>query len=104
MSNNSTNGFLEKCVLDGYPELEPSTVCVIKAAIHHNLKYEILDEARSFIKIYNDEKEEYIYQATKTSVDVSTFPFITDDKVLVKNILSENNFNTPDGIILDYDE
>ena len=35
MKNNSTTGYLEKCVLDGYPELEASTVCVIKAAIKH---------------------------------------------------------------------
>ena len=98
---NSSNGFLEKCVLDGYPDLEPSTVCVIKAAIKHDLKYDIIDEAHSFIKVYNDEKEEYIYQATKTSKDISTFPFITDDKVLVKDILRENNINTPDGIILE---
>ena len=101
MKNNSTTGFLEKCVLDGYPDLEPSTVCVIKAAIKHDLKYEILDEARSFIKIYNDEKEEYIYQATKTTKDVSTFPFVTDNKELVKDILRENNFNAPNGIILE---
>lgn len=101
MKNNSTTGFLEKCVLNGYPELEPSTVCVIKAAIKHDLKYEILDESRSFIKIYNDEKEEYIYQATKTSKDISTFPFVTDNKELVKDILRENNFNTPNGIILE---
>lgn len=100
MKSNSSTGFLEKCVLDGYPDLEPSTVCVIKAAIKHNLKYEILDEQRSFIKVYNDEKEEYIYQATKTSKDISTFPFVTDNKELVKNILRENNFNAPDGIIL----
>ena len=101
MKNNSTTGFLEKCVLDGYPDLEPSTVCVIKAAIKHDLKYEILDEARSFIKIYSDEKEEYIYQATKTTKDVSTFPFVTDNTELVKDILRETNFNAPNGIILE---
>lgn len=101
MKINSSSDFMEKCVLNGYPELEPSTVCVIKAAIKHDLKYEILDESRSFIKVYNEDKEEYIYQATKTSKDVSTFPFITDNKELVKNILRENNFNTPDGIILE---
>ena len=87
MRNNSTEGFLEKCV--------------IKAAYKHDLKVDILDEARSFIKVYNDEKEEYIYQATKTSKDISTFPFVTDNKVIVKEILRENNLNTPDGITLE---
>lgn len=101
MKNNSTQVFLDKCVLDGYPLLEPSTVCVIKAALKHDLKVDILDEARSFIKIYNDNKKEYIYQATKTSKDVSTYPFITDNKALVKEILRKNNINTPNGIILE---
>ncbi len=101
MKNNSTTGFLEKCVLDGYENLEPSTVCVIKAAKKHGLKVEILDENRSFIKVYDDEKEEYIYQATKTSKDISTFPFVTDNKELVKKILRENNLNAPNGITLE---
>ena len=103
MKNNSTTGFLDKCVLYGYPALEPSSVCVIKAAIKHNLKYEVLDENRSFFRIYNDEKEEFIYQATKTSKDISTFPFITDNKVLVKDVLRNNNINVPDGILLEED-
>ena len=101
MKNNSTTAFMEKCVLNGYPNLEPSSVCVIKAAIKHNLDYEILDENRSFFRIYNDKKEEYIYQATKTSKDVSIFPFITDNKQLVKNVLRENNINVPNGILLE---
>ena len=101
MKINSTQGYLEKCVLDGYPLLEASTVCVIKAAYKHDLKVDILDEARSFIKVYNDDKEEYIYQATKTSKDISTFPFVTDNKVIVKEILRDNNINTPNGITLE---
>ena len=100
-ANNSSTGFMNKCVLEGYPLLEPSTVCVIKAAIKHNIKYDILDEARSFIKVYNDEKEEYIYQATKTSKDRSTYQFITDNKELVKDILRENEIDTPNGIIIE---
>ena len=103
MKNNSTTAFMEKCVLDGYPALEPSSVCVIKAAIKHNLDYEVLDENRSFFRIYNDNKEEFIYQATKTSKDVSTFPFITDNKQLVKDVLRENNINVPNGILLEED-
>ena len=99
--NNSSSGYLEKCYLEDYPLLEASTVCVIKAAMKHNLKVDILDEARSFIKISDEEKEEYIYQATKTSKDISTFPFITDNKEFVKTLLRDNNFNTPDGIILE---
>ena len=48
MKNNSSNGYLEKCYLEGYPLLEASTVCVIKAAYKHDLKVDILDEARGW--------------------------------------------------------
>lgn len=103
MKNNSTAGFIEKCVLDGYPNLEPSSVCVIKAALKHNINYEVLEENKSFFKIYNDDKEEFIYQATKTSKDISTYPFVTDNKLLVKNILKDNNIHVPNGILLEED-
>ena len=101
MKNNSSSGYLDKCYLEGYPLLEASTVCVVKAALKHNLKVDILDEERSFIKVYNEDKEEYICQATKTSKDISTYPFVTDNKEIVKDILRENNFNTPKGIFLE---
>ena len=101
MKINNTEGYLDKCYIDSYPLLEASTVCVVKAALKHDLKVDILDEARSFIKVSNEDKEEYIYQATKTSKDISTFPFVTDNKVIVKEILRDNNLNTPDGITLE---
>ena len=101
MKTNSSSGYLDKCYLEGYPLLEASTVCVVKAALKNDLKVDILDEERSFIKVYNEDKEEYIYQATKTSKDISTYPFVTDNKEIVKDILRENNFNTPNGIFLE---
>ena len=59
----------EKYLLKGYPKLESSTVVLIKEAIAQGINYEIIDENRSFIKLYNKNKTEYVVQATKTSKD-----------------------------------
>ena len=44
----------EKYLLKGYPKLETSTVALIKEAIKQGINYEIIDEDRSFIKLYNN--------------------------------------------------
>ena len=49
----------EKYLLKGYPKLETSTVALIKEAIKQGINYEIIDEDRSFIKLYNNNKTEY---------------------------------------------
>ena len=62
----------EKYLLKGYPKLETSTVALIKEAIKQGINYEIIDEDRSFIKLYNNNKTEYVIQATRTSREQQT--------------------------------
>ena len=47
----------EKYLLKGYPKLETSTVALIKEAIKQGINYEIIDEDRSFIKLYNNNNQ-----------------------------------------------
>ena len=47
----------EKYLLKGYPKLETSTVALIKEAIKQGINYEIIDEDRSFIKLYKKKKK-----------------------------------------------
>lgn len=91
----------EKYLLKGYPKLESSTVVLIKEAIAQGINYEIIDENRSFIKLYNKNKTEYVVQATKTSKDTYIFPFIVNDKEFVKQELRSKNLSVPDGIVLE---
>ncbi len=98
---NNNDTFISKCVLDGYKDLEPSTVVLIKAAIKHGINYEVINEDKSFIRLYNDKKEEYIVQATKTSKDKCTFPYLSDNKLLVKDILRKSGISVPLGVELD---
>ncbi len=92
--------YKENCKVDGYPNLEPSTIVLIKSAISNGIKYEIIDENKSFIKLYDNMHTEYVVQATKTSKDKDTFPFISDNKALVKKILREHNISVPDGVVI----
>lgn len=98
---NNYDEYKEKYLLEGYPKLESSTVALIKDAISQGIKYEIIDENRSFIKLYDDKHAEYVIQATKTSKDSYIFPFIVNDKEFVKQLLRKNNLDAPDGIVIE---
>lgn len=91
----------EKYLLKGYPKLETSTVALIKEAIKQGINYEIIDEDRSFIKLYNNNKTEYVIQATRTSRDSYIFPYIVNDKEFVKQMLRDKKITIPDGIVLE---
>lgn len=90
----------QKYLLNGYPELESSTVVLIKEAIKHGIKYEIIDEEHSFIRLYKGNHSEYITQATKTSKDTYIFPTMVTDKEFSKQMLRKNKIKVPDGIVL----
>lgn len=98
--NELEKKYREEHFIEEYPKLESSTVALIKDAIESGLKYEIIDENRSFIKIYSDKKCEYIVQATKTSKDSFAFPYIVDDKEFSKRLMRENGLAVPNGILL----
>lgn len=97
----NNENYEEKYLLKGYPKLESSTVALIKDAISQGIKYEIIDENRSFIKLYTDKQTEYVVQATKTRKDSYIFPFIVNDKEFVKQVLKNNNLNVPEGIVIE---
>ena len=81
-----------------YPKLEESTVFVIKDALLRGIDYRIIDESKSIVEFSDGIKKEYIVQATRTRKDSYIFPYITDDKVLAKEIMLENGIATPEYI------
>lgn len=97
---NSDESCKDKYLLEGYPDLESSTVVLIKEAIKHGIKFEVIDENHSFIKLYKENHEEYIAQATKTSKDSYIFPSMVTDKEFSKRMLRANDITVPDGIVL----
>lgn len=102
---NLAKGYSEKSYYERYkikehPNLEPSTVVLIKDALSQGVNYNVLSEKNNLIELMHNGKHEYIIQATKTKKDSYIFPYITDDKFLAKKIMKENKLRVPNGIML----
>lgn len=81
----------------GYETMELSTQILIKEALKRELQIEVLDREDNFILIKNDEKEEYVKQATKTSKDSYISHLIMENKNVSKIILDRAGINSPKG-------
>ena len=81
-----------------YPELEASTVVVIKEAILNGIDVNILDEKKSIIELKKGSKKEILVQATRTSKDCSTLQYVVNDKSIAKKIMKEHGLVIPEGI------
>lgn len=80
-----------------YPELEASTVAVIKEALLNGIDVNVLDEKKSIIELKKGHRKEILVQATRTSKDCSTLQFIVNDKFIAKKIMQENELAVPEG-------
>lgn len=96
----SVDSDLNKYRLRQYPNLESSTVAVIKDAIKLGVDYNVINENQCFVEYKHNNRREYVVQATKTNKDSYIFSYITDDKFYAKKLMRENNIVVPNGIIL----
>ena len=90
-------------LISGYPDLEASTVVVIKEALLNGINVNILDEKKSIIELKKSSKKEILVQATRTSKDSSTLQYIVNDKFIAKRIMQESGINVPEGITISID-
>ncbi|MGL5786296.1 MAG: bifunctional glutamate--cysteine ligase GshA/glutathione synthetase GshB [Bacteroidales bacterium] len=81
----------------GLEDMELSTQLLLKAAIRRGVHFEILDRKENFIRLFNKEKEEYVIQATKTSLDNYASVLIMENKVVTKKVLDRHHIRTPEG-------
>lgn len=81
----------------GFEDMELSTQLLLKAAIKRGVRFDILDRKENFIRLFNKEKEEYVVQATKTSLDNYASVLIMENKVVTKKILNRHHIRTPEG-------
>lgn len=95
---HTEDAYQERYTIKSYPELETSTMTLIKDAIMRGIDYRIINESKNFIELTNGSKHEYIVQATKTSRDSYIFPYITDDKYFAKKVMQENGICVPKGV------
>lgn len=88
--------------LKGYENLELSSQILLKEAIKRGITFEILDEEENFIYFNKNAHEEYVKQATKTSLDSYITMLIMENKVVTKKVLKKNGISVPRG--LDYSD
>ncbi|MGL4991411.1 MAG: bifunctional glutamate--cysteine ligase GshA/glutathione synthetase GshB [Sarcina sp.] len=83
--------------LRGFEDLELSTQLLMKESIKEGFKIDILDRHENFISISNQEKTEYVKQATKTSKDTYITALVMENKEVTKKVLKNNGVRVPDG-------
>ena len=83
--------------LIGYEDLELSTQILMKEAIKRGIKVDLIDRSENFILLSNNGKEEYIKQATKTSVDSYSTVLVMENKLVTKTVLRKHNIRVPQG-------
>lgn len=81
----------------GLEDMELSTQLLLKAAILKGVNFEIIDRDENFIRLYRDSKEEYVVQATKTSLDSYSSILMMENKVVTKKVLDRGNIEVPKG-------
>ena len=59
------------------------------------VRFEILDRKENFIRLFDGKKEEYVMQATKTSLDSYVSVLMMENKVVTKKVLERCFPNIP---------
>lgn len=87
-------------MVEGYEGMELSTQILIREALWRGIAVDLLDTADNFIRLRKDGHQEYIKQATRTSLDTYISPLIMENKEVTKIVLKENGINVPEGIAI----
>ncbi len=80
-----------------YPDLELSTQLLLKAAVRRGVQFELLDRRENFVRLSKGAKQEYVVQATKTSLDRYSQILAMENKKVTKTILREHGIAVPGG-------
>ena len=81
----------------GFGSLEMSTQLLLRAAVLRGVLFEIVDSSENFICLRKGDKEEYVVQATKTSLDNYVSILIMENKTVTKRVLSNGGITVPSG-------
>lgn len=88
---------METYIWEGNEDLEISTQILAKEAFLKNLNVEVLDRKENFIRVYSDNKSEWIKEATKTSLDSYISFLIMENKHVSRRVLEDAGVIVPKG-------
>lgn len=81
----------------GYEDLELSTQLLLKAAVKRGIRFKWMDRAENFVLLSKGNHQEYVKQATKTSLDSYSTVLIMENKVVTKEVLKQHGIRVPSG-------
>ncbi|WP_199794830.1 bifunctional glutamate--cysteine ligase GshA/glutathione synthetase GshB [Paenibacillus faecalis] len=81
----------------GFEDLELSTQLLLKAAVKRGIKFTLVDRDENFVLLTRGDQEEYVKQATKTSLDSYSTVLIMENKVVTKQVLRQHGIRVPSG-------
>lgn len=81
----------------GYEDLELSTQLLLKAAVKRGLRFRLVDRDENFVLLSDGDHQEYVKQATKTSLDSYSTVLIMENKVVTKEVLKRDGIRVPSG-------
>ncbi|MEO3944866.1 bifunctional glutamate--cysteine ligase GshA/glutathione synthetase GshB [Gorillibacterium sp. CAU 1737] len=82
----------------GYEDLELSTQLLLKAAVKRGISFQLVDRKENFVLLRQEDRREYVKQATKTSLDSYSTVLMMENKSVTKNVLKEQGLPVPDGV------
>jgi glutamate--cysteine ligase len=86
----------------GFEDLELSTQLLLKAAIKRGISFELLDRDDNFVLLQKGKLQQYVKQATKTSLDSYSTMLIMENKVVTKKVLEKHGIRVPRGDVYRY--
>lgn len=81
----------------GLEDMELSTQLLLKEAVKRGVHFDILDRGENFVRLFKHGKEEYVMQATRTSLDNYSSVLLMENKLTTKEVLSRSGIRVPDG-------
>lgn len=81
----------------GHQDMELSTQLVMRNALLRGLDLEVMDRAANFIRLSDENREQYVMQATRTSLDNYASVLLMENKVMTKKIIDRAGIRVPRG-------
>ena len=81
----------------GKEDMELSTQLLMKEAVLRGIRIDIMDREENFLRLLRGKREEYVVQATKTSLDTYSGVLKMENKIVTKDILEQAGISVPAG-------
>jgi len=81
----------------GFEDMELSTQLLLREAVKRGVQFDILDRSENFVRLHKLGKEEYVMQATRTSLDRYSNVLLMENKLTTKEVLSRAGIQVPKG-------